>query len=62
MEDSSVPKKDAVAASAEVKAFYERFLDELARIKRGHREEIDAILKTIDERKTKDLKEKLKDI
>ncbi len=62
MENVPAPKKDAVAASAEVKACYERFLDALAQVKREHRGKIDAILKTIDERKIKDFKEKLKDV
>lgn len=62
MENGFAPKKDVAAAGAEVKAFYDRFFDALIQIKRGYREKIDIILKTIDERKIKDLKEKLKDM
>lgn len=46
--------------SPKVKAVYERFFDNVAQAKKEHREKINAILRTIDERKIKDLKEKLK--
>ncbi len=48
--------------SLKVKAAHERFFSELGKIKKGHREKINAVLQTIDERKIKDLKEKLKNI
>lgn len=55
-------EKNIAASSAKVKELYEGFLNDLARVKHEHRDRIDAILKTIDERQIKDLKEKLKNI
>ena len=54
------PQKAGDDASPKIKAAYERFFDDLAKAKKEHREKVNAILHTIDERKIKDLKEKLK--
>ena len=48
--------------SLKIKAVHERFFSELGKITKEHREKINVILRTIDERKIKDLKEKLKNI
>lgn len=48
--------------SPKIKAAYERFFTELAKAKKAHREEINAVLRAIDERKIKDLKDKLKNL
>ncbi len=56
------PAQDTAPLLAKLKEVHERFLDDLSRVKREHREHIDAILKTIDERNIRDLKEKLKTI
>lgn len=54
------PQKAGDDVSPKVRAAYERFFDDVAQAKKEHREKINAILRTIDERKIKDLKEKLK--
>lgn len=56
------PAQDTAPLLAKAQEAHERFLDDLAKMKREHRERIDAILKTIDERNIRDLKEKLKSI
>ncbi len=48
--------------TATIKAVYDEFLKEKDAIKKEHRLEMDAILKDIDERKIKELKEKLKEL
>ncbi|MCR4323029.1 MAG: hypothetical protein NUV61_02990 [Candidatus Azambacteria bacterium] len=53
------PQKTSDDASLNIKAVYERFLDDVAKAKKTHREKISTVLRTIDERKIKDLKEKL---
>ena len=56
------PQKADDDASQKIKAAYERFFDDVAKAKKTHREKINAILRTIDERKIRDLKEKLKNM
>lgn len=56
------PQKASDDASPKIKAAYERFFDDVAKAKKAHREKINVILRTIDERKIKDLKEKLKEM
>jgi len=56
------PQKAGDDASPKIKAAYERFFNDLAKVKKDHREKINVILRTIDERKIKDLKEKLKNL
>ncbi|OGD31900.1 hypothetical protein A3C91_00525 [Candidatus Azambacteria bacterium RIFCSPHIGHO2_02_FULL_52_12] len=50
------------AMQAQMKAVHEAFAAELGKAKKEHRESLNAILKGIDERKIKDLKEKLKNL
>lgn len=57
---SSESSKDITLAAAKARNIYEQFEDDLIKVKREHRGRIDAILKIIDERTIKDLKEKMK--
>jgi len=54
--------KDAVSAAMKARKIYNQFEDDLGKVKREHRGRIDAILKSIDERRIRDLKEKLKSL
>lgn len=56
------PAQDTGAATQKIKKVYEDFLTTLTSARKDHREQIDAVLKTIDERKIRELKEKLKEI
>ncbi len=56
------PEKETSALALKVKRVYEQFLDNLSRLKREHRGEVDVVLRAIDERKIKGLKEKLKNL
>lgn len=56
------PQQAGDDAPQKIKAAHERFFSEFAKAKKAHREKINAILRTIDERKIKDLKEKLKNL
>lgn len=55
-------QKASEDVSPKIKAAYERFFAELAKAKKAHREEINTVLRAIDERKIKDLKDKLKNL
>lgn len=54
------PEKTLAVMQAETKAVYDIFAGELTSVKKEYRENLNVILKDIDERKIKDLKEKLK--
>lgn len=54
------PEKTLAVMQAEMKTVYDTFAGELTAVKREYRESLNVILKDIDERKIKDLKEKLK--
>lgn len=54
------PQAASDDTSQKIKAAHERFFSELGKLKKEHRERINAILQMIDERKIKNLKEKLK--
>ena len=56
------PEKTLAVMQAEMKAVYDAFAGELVGVKKGYRESLNVILKDIDERKIKDLKEKLKNL
>lgn len=56
------PEKETSALALKVKRVYEQFWDNLSRLKREHRGEVDVVLRAIDERKIQDLKGKLKDL
>ena len=49
-------------ATAAIKAAYDEFLKEKDGAKREHRAAVDVVLKDIDERQIKELKEKLKSL
>lgn len=53
-------EKTLAVMQAEMKAVYDTFAGELTGVKKEYRENLNVILKDIDERKIKDLKEKLK--
>ncbi len=60
---ASVQKeKTLVVMQSEMKAVYNAFTNELMNVKKEYRENLNVILKNIDERKIKDLKEKLKNL
>ena len=54
------PEKTLAVMQTEMKAVYDTFAGELTGVKKEYRESLNVILKDIDERKIKDLKEKLK--
>lgn len=54
--------KTLASMQAQLKAVYEAFAGELSKVKKEYRENLNVILKNIDERKVKDLKEKLKNL
>lgn len=56
------PEKTLAVMQAEMKLVYDAFINELAGVKKEYREKLGIILKDIDERKIKDLKEKLKNL
>jgi len=59
---STTPEKSLAAMQAQMKVVYDAFAVELNKVKKEYRESINVILGTIDERKIKDLKEKLKNL
>lgn len=60
--EKSFASPEVNEVSAAIKAVYDKFLKEKEAVKKEHRMAIDAILKNIDERKIKELKEKLKEL
>lgn len=60
--EKSAVSPEVNEVSTAMKAVYDGFLREKEAIKIDHRAAIDAILKDIDERKIKELKEKLKEL
>lgn len=58
--EKNVAGPEVSELSAMIKAEYDGFVKERERVKKEHRLAIDAILKDIDERRIKELKEKLR--
>lgn len=58
----SLPNKTLAVMQAEMKAVYDGFAGELSSVKKEYRESLNVILRNIDERKIKDLKERLKNL
>ncbi|MEK7519790.1 MAG: hypothetical protein AAB581_00900 [Patescibacteria group bacterium] len=59
MEQGKEPNKEMEEFGARIKAMLASLSEQLARIQKEHREQINGILKNIDAKKIKDLKDKL---
>lgn len=60
--EKSIASPEVSETTAAIKAAYDGFLEEKDRARREHRGAVDVILKDIDERKIRELKEKLKEL
>ena len=60
--EKSIASPEVSEATAAIKAAFDEFLKEKDRAKREHCAAVDVVLKDIDERQIKELKEKLKSL
>lgn len=60
--DQNTASPEVNEISLEMKSIYDAFLKEKEAVKKEYRSAIDDILKNIDERKIKELKERLKEL
>jgi len=60
--EKSIASPEVNEATAAIKAVYDEFLNGKDKARREHRAAIDVVLKDIDERQIRELKEKLKSL